>query len=473
MWSLVISSIILLIQFLGAAFHLEIVALLLEAIITLVIYFFYRGKKTKDIPIVIIICLGLQNFVIGLGAHAFGNTSSNLAYLTQVTTLIVYLLTFFILLDNYKFEKLDFLWIILVVMLLMSIARNFSSSTLIGQINYFRNYTCFFCFFIIGKKYLSNEKVRDSYIKFLVNFAVLLSFIGLIFNFLPFSFFESLGLREVYIAKGASISSGSDFSGRFTTTIFFTSVKRIGSLMYEPINFGYFLLIPLIFSLLLLLRKKDFISLLKVIIIGLGFITTYAKGPLLLLLSLFICYILYFIFKNFKSFRKNQKVFFVALTFVCTLFITLFSLYYYNNIGTSTNTHFWAIQRTFINCLNKPFFGYGLGTGGNYGETGLGTLETGAESGLMSIIYQMGFIFALIFILIFIYIAFNIFTDNHKVSFLISFICVPLIILSIFQENTYTPQCLGMLMIIEGSYYHNKLRNCKKANNNFISKMIY
>ena len=48
-------------------------------------------------------------------------------------------------------------------------------------------------------------------------------------------------------------------------------------------------------------------------------------------------------------------------------------------------------------------------------------------------------------------------------NFLIAFLPIIFLVVSIFQENTFTPQCLGITFIIAGSIYG--ISALKKENN--------
>ena len=100
--------------------------------------------------------------------------------------------------------------------------------------------------------------------------------------------------------------------------------------------------------------------------------------------------------------------------------------------------------------------------GGNYGAQEDGWLSTGAESGMMGLIYQLGYPFFVIFASIFLIIGFKNIRNNK--NFLIAFLPIIFLIVSIFQENTFTPQCLGITFIVAGSIYSiNPISNDKRS----------
>lgn len=440
-------------QIFGIVFHLEIISLLVVLLLSAVMCLICREKKEKSLVIFLIFQIAFQNLFIGLVAHTCGNTSSNLSFLTQAPTVLCYVLTMYVLLKK-KIDIIDKLGITIIVLMLLSIIMNISNGTLIGKLNYFRNYSIFYCFFTIGRYYCTNNSSIKEILNFTEKYAVILSLIGIIFLFLPFEFFEMLGIKEVYIAKGSPLQGS--FTGRFTTTLYKGEVNRIGSIMFEPINFGYFLILPFL-SLYYKLKNKSVSNFMKFIIVTIGLVTTFAKGAYMIcIFSIMIDFVKKLLVKFKLNSRKSKKEKNIQTKYIFLLtlligMITVFSLWYYKNVGAAANNHFYAIEQTFINTLRKPILGYGLGMGGNYGAQEDGWLSTGAESGMMGLIYQLGYSFFIIFASIFLIIGFRNIKNNK--NFLIAFLPIIFLIVSIFQENTFTPQCLGITFIVAGSIY--------------------
>lgn len=453
-------------QFFGIVFHLEIPSLLIVLMLAVVMCFICRKDNETSLVIFLIFQIAFQNLFIGLVAHAFGNTSTGLSYLTQAPTVLCYILTIYAV-SKKKIDKIDKLGIIIIVLMLCSIVMNINKGTLIGKLNYFRNYSVFYCFFTIGRYFCSRKESRKEILDFTEKYAVLLSLIGIIFMFCPFDFFEMLGIKEVYIAKGSPIQG--TFTGRFTTTLYKSEINRIGSIMFEPINFGYFLILPFL-SLYYKLKSKSLSNYLKIIIVAIGLVTSFAKGAYMIcIFSIIINFIRKLLMKfrlnNTKSKKEKIKPSkYIFLLAVLIVLITLFSLWYYRNVGGAANNHFYAIEQTFKNTLRKPILGYGLGMGGNYGAQEDGWLSTGAESGMMGLIYQLGYPFFVIFASMFLIIGIKNIKSNE--NFLIAFLPVVFLVVSIFQENTFTPQCLGVTFIIAGSIYGTKTL---KSENNSIN----
>lgn len=439
---------VLLVELIGIAFEQEILSVVILGIYSIVLYF--SPKIKKDIfPFLIVLILATQNFFMGLFAHALGNTNSRLSFITQYGTILTYVVAFFILLKK-KLNKIDIIFVFMTILLVFSFLINIKTVSITGAINYFRNYTCFYCFYLIGERaFKGNSFKLKKFVNFIVILGVAMSAIGLVYNFLPYSFFEFMGINEIYIAKGDMLPSASDFTGRFTTTIFQINVQRIGSIIYEPINFGYFLIAPLIIAFYSLSKRVDAKNFIFFIIITLGFLTTFAKGPWLLVGSLGLIYIIYSFLMKIREFKNYDVSSYGFSLAIILLFVTSFSIYYYKNIGNAVNTHFWAIERTFINFLNEPIFGYGLGSGGNSGSQIHGWLESGGESGLMGLLYQVGIVFGFPFIFVFLYLSYDLYKKYRK-YIMVTFLPICLLIISIFQENTYSPQCIGVIMLFLG-----------------------
>lgn len=440
-------------QFFGIVFRLEIPSLLIVLLLSVLMCFICKKNNETSLVKFFIFQIASQNLFIGLVAHIYGNTSSSLSYLTQAPTVLCYILTIYVVLKK-KVDNIDKLGIIIIIFMLLSIVMNINKGTLIGKLNYFRNYSIFYCFFTIGRYYCSNEESIKEILDFTEKYAVILSLIGIIFMFCTFEFFEMLGIKELYIAKGSPIQGS--FTGRFTTTLYKNQINRIGSIMFEPINFGYFLILPFL-SLYYKLKSKSASNFLKFIIVAIGLVTSFAKGAYMIcIFSIMIDIIRKLLTKfrlnNTKSKKKKMKLSrYIFLLAVLIILITIFSLWYYRNVGAAANNHFYAIEQTFKNTLRKPILGYGLGMGGNYGAQEDGWLSTGAESGMMGLIYQLGYPFFIIFASMFLMIGFKNIKSNK--NFLIAFLPVVFLVASIFQENTFTPQCLGITFIIAGSIY--------------------
>lgn len=443
---------IFLCQIVGIVFKQEFIAVCLIAILSILLILISRKDDDANIAKFIVFLLAFQNFFIGFTAHLANNTNSSLSVITQVPTIIVYLYAFSILIKK-KLDKLDLFFFILCAMLVISALINISSGKLVGKLNYIRNYTVFYCFFLMGRHFLDKLANLKSLMSFTEKIAIFMSIIGIIFIVCPFSLFKALGINELYIAKGAPLTG--DYMGRFTTTIYKNSIKRIGSLMFEPINFGYFLIVPLI-TLMFKCRKRDFISLLKFVIVLLAFLTSFSKGAYLIFFATVGMYIFFKVIshivisedKPVNIYSKGRSIFTMA---ILTVGIAVCSLAYYKLVGAAANTHFWAIERTFVNTLHRPLFGYGIGTGGNYGSQNSGWLESGGESGLMGLIYQMGYIFAFITFLLYSKISYQNFKNKH--NFMLAILPFVFFVMSIFQENTFSPQCLGILFLVSGALY--------------------
>jgi len=207
----------------------------------------------------------------------------------------------------------------------------------------------------------------------------------------------------------------------------------------------------------------------NILLCAIAHILTFGKGGLLTtIVTLFFVFLdKYFINKFFIN--KDFKIKYIIN--ILTFSILTYSIYY---IGTKYYYIFSKASLPHIIVINniidnfKPsllhLFGNGLGSGGNFsvllGGLKSSWLETGAESAVGTMIYQVGIVgFAL-------YSCFLLTIDWYyckkeeiikklsiKLNFDIAYffkVIYRLIIASIFQRNTLAPQCISYFMITAG-----------------------
>ncbi len=429
---------LLFIQFAGAALGIEIVSIIGVAIFSLYVAYKYRSCS-YNVVIIGIYLLVFQNFAIGIGAHLGGNHSTNLSFLTQVATVYIFINAFYVIATN-KLNKANCYAIFVTGMLLLFFLL--SKATFMSKLVYFRNYSLAPLSFIICYRHLAFPDHKSDFfkkfIKAILNLSLIVFVFGIIMYFLPYEAWKLIGIEEVYIAKGDTTIVG-NFNGRFTTGfVNGISIFRMASLYYEPVNLGYFFVFALVAAFIYrkYFNKK---SIFFIIMNLVGLIMTFGKGAYLLLACVFAIAVVFWIF----AFKK-RKLSTVAFSSLLVFFVVFGLLWiYYKRIGGAASPHFWGIERTFASILSNPL-GYGLGSGGNFAEGGM-DFSAGAETGLLSMIYQLG-VLGFIFILI----MFLIITKNAcktRIKILI-FIPLTLLFVSIFQENTFTPQCLIPLICL-------------------------
>ncbi len=183
-----------------------------------------------------------------------------------------------------------------------------------------------------------------------------------------------------------------------------------------------------------------------------GLILSFGKGGYLITLAV----VVYVYGQRFiHSLRKKAgTVFFRRLGIILLIMaLDFFCIYYYLNIGAATLPHFWGIMQTWGSILARHC-GYGLGTGGNASlifGTNNSWLATGGETQLMSFVYQIGIQGGLIFIFCVLKTGLSARLRLRKGDEIFVVLPTVLLILSLLQDNTFTPQCIVLFMILQGA----------------------
>ena len=434
-----------------------IIALIFYVIFTFIFLVDNKGLQNSFICKWILVMLVVQNLILGIGAHLFGNFAKNSLQITSQFPFIFIILNWcFLILKKQQLEKRHRSFILLILFMIASliIGRGNINSILIN----IRNMTCLFMLYDITKYYLVDTKDIYELFLFCMKIAKILLVFGIILLIFGYELYEKIGIREVYLAKGSPLS-GSALDGRFYTTLIHSKVTRMGSLLYEPVNLAYLYSGLLIISTFFLKRKAS-----NIIPCLLGLILTFGKGGYMIALFI-IVFILLHIFMKKILYRFSPKVILTSTLFMVVIGFISFSILYYKNIGAASSPHFWAIERTYISVLKKPI-GHGLGTGGNMSnlfnsgsfsyDTDSSWLSSGGESALMSFLYQIGIQGTAIFI----YCIFSLRENINNVKDMRKIICyilpVIIILISILQDNTYTPQCITIYMLILGAEKNKK-----------------
>ena len=197
------------------------------------------------------------------------------------------------------------------------------------------------------------------------------------------------------------------------------------------------------------------------IILLIGIILSFGKGSFLILLLSIGAPLLHRFFKKLFSTSNDNLVFNISVVLIPIL-VYFFSTYYNAVFGGAVGNHFMAIAQTWPNILSAPL-GHGLGTGGNASKTfsSVGPitsnewLSTGGETALLSFGYQIGLLGMIALILTFLAISKKLLRNmsnymNLRKNSVITLIYLPAIIVitSIFQDNTFAPQCISIYMML-------------------------
>lgn len=419
------------------------------AICSLLFAYLNCGKiNPKYIPRLVIILLLFQNLGIGIGAHLGNNTSSSLSFMTQIPTLMI-LISYLFCLFRSNLTKLDGLYFILIG--ICTIFMFVGNGGLSAKITYYRNFLIFYMAFVIGKKSLTNKKDIDEFLTFFLYisvFAVIFGFLGWIIGK---PFYQMTGVLEVYSAKQYS-AYRNGLPGNFQTIFGGTWVNRFASLYYDPVNFSYFMTLS---TLIAFIQRKWKLF----IIFGVCEFLTFGKGGFLILGLTLICIRAQSLFKKTNK-RIIRRI--IILGAVCGVagLVYLIQTRFANDFGTFN--HFYGMLTGLEAVKNNPM-GNGLGTAGNLIKTAQLNSQEISETGLLNMAYQIGVLGATIFCALFLSTASGAFRiyrrTNHRLCLLCTYLPLVLLIVSVYQENTYTPQCVVPYMILIGaaSQYQNKM----------------
>lgn len=410
----------------------------------------------------IILVLVFQNFIIGVGAHLASNTTG-LSYLTQVPLFFVVGIFLGSGLKNIEYERSMLYFILLLVFIVISllIGRGTFNSIFANL----RNLVFFYIVYYISKKVMKKNFSMQYLVSRIVALGIFVILIGILLWLGGFDLYRVLGINEVYSAKGATSDAlfATSLDGRFYSDIFGYSVSRMGSLYYEPVSLGYLLVGIYLFASLFDWTNDLIIRNTAKIILLFGILLSFGKGSFLILFLAILAPLLHSVVKKIFSTHNDNMVFNVSIILIFA-FVYFFSNYYYVVFGGAVGNHFTAISQTWSNILSAPL-GHGLGTGGNASRTFSNSqvtnnewLSTGGETALLSFGYQIGLIGMLALILIFMSISKKMLRNmgnyiNIKQKSILSLIYLPviLIVVSIFQDNTFSPQCISIYMMLLAS----------------------
>ncbi len=418
----------------------------------LAVYFLYLNLRDIRrhgiaIPKIAVSLLVFQNFSIGIGAHMGGYDGEGLSYLTQIPTLFIGISYLFVLL-NEKLEKRDIIYLLYVGLCFLFFFRGTGSMT--DKVTYFRNFILFYMAFSLGKYYLGQESEMRDFIQYFMKIATAAALFGLLGMFLGTEFYHKIGVMEVYTAKHY-VSFRNNLPGNFFTIIFGKWVNRLASFYYEPVNFSYFMALACILAFVSRKRIFFFAFLICEIL-------TFGKGGYLILgLSVICCLLQELLGKYNRKYARKCIVVCAILSMAAMVYIV--QTYFTHDFGTYN--HFYGIY-TGLRAVRKSPWGNGLGSAGNLIKTVYFASQDISETGLVNMAYQIGIPGAVLFTGLIISMAGVVFqkyrNTNARIYMVFSFIPFIIIIASVFQENTITPQCITGYMLVLGGL------NCKSIN---------
>ena len=408
----------------------------------------------------IILILVFQNFIIGVGAHLASN-ATGLSYLTQVPLFFVVGIFLGSDLKNIEYERSMFYFILLLIFIAVSLL--IGRGTFNAIFANLRNLVFFYIVYYISKRVMKKNFSMHYFVSKLVILGVFILVIGIILLIGGFPLYKIIGVNEVYVAKSASLDALSltSLDDRFYSDIIGFSVNRMGSLYYEPVSLGYLLVGMYLFTALFDWTNNLVIKNLSKIVLLIGILLSFGKGSFLILLLSVCAPVLHRSFKQVFSTNSDNLVFNVSVVLI-PIFVYFFSTYYNAIFGGAVGNHFMAIAQTWPNILSAPL-GHGMGTGGNAAKTfsSVGPitnnewLSTGGETALLAFGYQIGLPGMIALILTFLSISKRLLRNmgkyiNLRKNSLLTIIYLPAIIVitSIFQDNTFAPQCISIYMML-------------------------
>jgi hypothetical protein len=445
---------------------LTYVSIIVSILIAVEIANIFIKKKSVDICEGIIVLLMFQNLALGLGAHLGQNEDSSIKLITQIPFLTISVIFIFSLIYDIKNKLYDktlkyFFILLLCIICSMALGRGNIQSVLVNM----RNLTVFYMIFLIGKLGIKNQSDLNTFVIFIMRISIIFLVAGLVLLYMGYDAYKVIGIKEVYIAKGVTtIQDGLD--GRFHTTLISKQYDRMGSLLYEPVNLAYFYAACLLLCIFTDWTKDTFKKILCFFINFLGLVLTFGKGGYMIF-GIGICAYLYRNVVIYVSHKISEKTIYKFTLIGIIVVVIVFCAFYVRNIGAAVMPHIWGIQRTWKSVLRRPY-GYGLGTGGNaaqvfnnYSKTEW--LESGGETALMSFMYQIGIQGIIAFIAVLVsmtnftsYKSFKIKADRLTVVF--NYIPIILLGVSLLQDNTFTPQCIAIYMLILGALKNINIR---------------
>lgn len=401
----------------------------------------------------IVLLLVFQNLVIGIGAHLTNNMSSNLNLLTQVPFMIIAIQWFALLFLKRRKEpniiKQRMLFVLLLCLVLFSLVNGIG--TINSMLINIRNLTVFYMAYELGEYNITSYDDLYKFEKFLFRIGVFVLIAGVILLIGGYKLYEIIGIKEVYMAKGSPLQAEA-LDNRFTTSLISREFNRMGSVFYEPVNLGYFFSCLTLTSWFNDWEKNYTKKYIYFALMLLGLVLSFGKGGYLITLVVVVYVYSQRVLGSLKK-QLGKKLYRRLGIFLIIMATVFFCIYYYINIGAAVSPHFWGIMQTWQSVLNRPL-GYGLGTGGNaaliFGSN-ISWYASGGETQLMSFIYQIGVQGGILFIICVLKTGLSSGYKINKGDEMFVVLPTVLLLMSLLQDNTFTPQCIVLFMMIQGS----------------------
>jgi hypothetical protein len=337
-------------------------------------------------------------------------------------------------------KKLAQVGLSLIVVFILIFSFISSSSSFVPKVTYLINTFVPLFFTYIGILLLSNSArgyIEQTFVLKALTVFVTLSFVYFVALELFYDIVRPDLISAMRSKDGLPVTYG-EYPGSWGSMIAEVRFNRFVGSFPDPILFGYFMAMLAIFTFSKKAYALSFVFLLMVFLSG-------AKVALLLFVNtLFLVAVL-------KHFNGLRFVTIIGLVGFQIVFATLFQ--------SSATIHLEGLQGSINSILNgglkELFFGYGIGSGGNLarfseGGSSHGWLESGSESGVGILLYQLG-LFGFLFYVYIIYLVDRRLNRNYKVYKDSSYIYALAIIVSVFinsfmQENCVNASVLSMML---------------------------
>lgn len=398
-------------------------------------------RKSEMIPKLVVILLVFQNFSIGAGAHLTGNVSQKLSLITQVPTMFIVMCYFFMALSA-PLKKLDVTFILYVGLCIAYCA--YGRGGLVAKLTYLRNFIIFYPAFYIGRRCLNSQAKIRTFIDFILKLATFCTFMGIVGVLAGTAFYKMIGVSEIYIAKRYTSFSENGLPGNFRTLFLGTWVQRIIFPYYEPVNSSYFLALSASLAYASK-RKKAFL------ICVMGLCLTYGKGGMIIFAMLVMCMA---VRKSLRGWNEKLARWLIVTTVFTFILLCVYIIHTRFRYEFGTYNHFYGILTGVSGALSQPL-GHGIGSAGNLIKTAELAKQDISETGLINLAYQIGIPGTMLFSYLFFALGRqcvrNFQKERRDLLLLCSFFPLALFVVSIFQENAYTPQCIAPYALIIGA----------------------
>lgn len=419
-----------------------IVGMFLMVLLAFYVNVKFIRKKSIFIPKLILCLLLFQNTAIGLGAHLGNNDSDALSLLTQIPTIFI-VISFAAVLCSSPMRKTDVVFILYALICFLQMFQTDGEMT--AKLSYLRNFLIFYMGYRIGGYYIAAKEELEEFLDFFLKMAFWSGIFGIMGMVLGREFYQAIGTLEVYHAKRYT-AYVNGLPGNFKTLFGGEWVNRLASFYYDPVNFSYFMALG---ALIAFVRKSKLFIFLFVCEV-----LTFGKGGLLIFVLSVFCIVTHRILKRFDGKFVKGLIIIASIGGVIGL-VALIQIYFADDFGTAN--HFYGIM-TGVDGIRKNPLGYGIGSAGNLLKTADMTVKNRmdvAETGLVNMVYQIGVVPAILFgwlLLSTSRVTLRNYEETREdIYLLFTYIPLILLVISIFQENTFTPQCIIPYMMIQGA----------------------